>query len=302
VAGAGGDAGDHDDAADGGPALSEPDVGRSRALGRANAPGERRTRPRAPVQGATRGGALGALTALLGLAFISPLSLPTYLLAWIALGAVVGALRGLPLLEGAAGTAVIALLVAAYTPLAGRAAESLTRHDGTGAPVDAILVLSGDFGGNGLMRGQSVERLLTGARMARDEGIPWLVVSEMVSFVDGRRWSDSRADQRMFGQLFGVADRMLWVDGTFSTRDEVVKTAALARARGWRRIRLVTSALHTRRACAAAERVGLVVECRPADWRDLERPPLTPGSELSLFRFVAYEWAATALYRVRGWI
>jgi uncharacterized SAM-binding protein YcdF (DUF218 family) len=300
VAGSGRYAGHHDHATDGWGALNAPD-GRSRALGRANTPGER-ARQREPLLGLLLGGALGALTAILGIAAISPIaSLGNYLLLSMATGAAIGALRGVRLLYGTLGALLVLMCVVSYTPLVRYASDRLVRNDGSTGRIDALLVLSGDFGGNGLLRGQSVERLLTGARMARDEQIPWLVVSEMVSTVGGKRWSDSRADQRMFGTLYGVADRMLWVDGTFSTRDEVVKTAALAQTRGWQRIRLVTSPMHTRRACRAAERVGLVVECRPSDWRDLERPPMTSGSALSTFRFVLYEWVASAVYALRGW-
>ncbi len=247
------------------------------------------------------GGALGALGAICGVASIVPLSIPAFLAAAMAAGAALGALHALRVVHAALALGLAVMVLATYTPLTEYAGEALTRDDGAGAPVDAVLVLSGDFGGNGFLRGQSVERLLTGARMTRDEQIPWLVVTELVITVDGKRWTDSRGDQRMFGQLFGVADRMLWIADAHSTRDEVVGMAALAKARGWQRIRLVTSPMHTRRACAAAERVGLVVQCRPSDWRDLERPPMTPGSRLSTFRFVLYEWVASALYAARGW-
>jgi uncharacterized SAM-binding protein YcdF (DUF218 family) len=234
---------------------------------------------------------------------ISPIaSIGTYLLLWAAIGAGLGAIWGLRPLHWIIGAHLLIAVIVSFTPLAGWSSERLVRDDGASGPVDALLVLSGDFGGNGLMRGQSVERLLTGARMVRDEQIPILVVSTMVSTVGGKRWSDSKADQRMFGTLFGIADRMIWTGDTFSTRDEVVQTAALARARGWKRVRVVTSPMHTRRACGAAEKVGLVVQCRPSDWRDLERPPMTPGSNLSTFRFVLYEWIATAVYAARGWL
>jgi uncharacterized SAM-binding protein YcdF (DUF218 family) len=234
---------------------------------------------------------------------ISPIaSVGAYLLLWMVLGAALGALWGARPLQWIMAVHLFVVVVASYTSLAGWASDRLIRDDGDSGSVDALLVLSGDFGGNGLMRGQSVERLLTGARMTRDEQIPVLVVSEMTTTVRGKRWSDSRADQRMFGTLFGVADRMIWIDGVSSTREEVVKTAALARERGWKRIRLVTSPIHTSRACRAAEKAGITVQCRPSDWRDLERPPMTPGSNLSTFRFVLYEWVATTVYAIQGWI
>ena len=219
----------------------------------------------------------------------------------MATGAAIGALRGVRLLYATLGALLVLMCVVSYTPLVRYASDRLVRNDGATGRIDALLVLSGDFGGNGLLRGQSVERLLTGARMARDEQIPWLVVSEMISTVGGKRWSDSRADQRMFGTLYGVADRMLWVDGTFSTRDEVVKTAALAKTRGWQRIRLVTSPMHTRRACATVEAMGLSVTCVAAPWRVAGLPPRTPSDRLLLMKRLVYESLAWAQYLVTGW-
>jgi uncharacterized SAM-binding protein YcdF (DUF218 family) len=88
-----------------------------------------------------------------------------------------------------------------------------------------------------------------------------------------------------------------------STHDEAVLVARLFRERGWRRVLLVTSPTHTRRAAAAFEREGLLVVSSPAiETRfDLERLE-HPDERLFAFGSLIHERAGIAVYRYRGWI
>jgi uncharacterized SAM-binding protein YcdF (DUF218 family) len=94
-----------------------------------------------------------------------------------------------------------------------------------------------------------------------------------------------------------------FVRNVFSTRDEALAFAALARTHRWRRVVAITSPTHTARACAALEAVGLSVECRPASERvyDLSRLD-RPGNRRLAFADLLYESTATLLYRARGWM
>lgn len=76
-----------------------------------------------------------------------------------------------------------------------------------------------------------------------------------------------------------------------STRDEALATRSILEAA--RPIAVVTSPLHTRRACATFERVGFHVVCVPSR----ETAPL----RLRVFSYFR-ERAATAKYKMKSWI
>jgi uncharacterized SAM-binding protein YcdF (DUF218 family) len=77
----------------------------------------------------------------------------------------------------------------------------------------------------------------------------------------------------------------------------------VADARGWRRIAVVTSPLHTRRACATFEAVGFQVLCVPAALRGSGLDPQSiPEDRFRGFRLWLYETFATNSYKRRGWI
>jgi len=93
-----------------------------------------------------------------------------------------------------------------------------------------------------------------------------------------------------------------FVTHVHSTRDEALAFAAMARTHRWRRVVLVTSPLHSRRACAAVEHAGLPVLCAPAASREYALSRLDrPENRRLVFADVVYESAATLLYAVRGW-
>ena len=74
--------------------------------------------------------------------------------------------------------------------------------------------------------------------------------------------------------------RILTPVGT--TRLEAERTRDMANREGWKRIIVVTSPIHTRRACATFETVGLAVTCRPSPDRTLALDRLVepgPGDE-----------------------
>lgn len=94
------------------------------------------------------------------------------------------------------------------------------------------------------------------------------------------------------------------------THDEALRTAELARQRGWTRIALVTSAWHMRRARAVFAGAGLNVIPVAADFRAttslLKRgrlPGLLPSTDtLVNFNLWLTESVGYLYYRLRGWI
>jgi uncharacterized SAM-binding protein YcdF (DUF218 family) len=201
--------------------------------------------------------------------------------------------------------ATLALLTVTATPvMRPLVAAALPRDAAADAPgAEAVFVLSGAVTDEGLVAGQGPERLLHGLRLAKDGGLP-LVLSVVRN--RGRPADPSADDQRALAALAGLDARLTLLDTVGNTRDEALRVAALARARGWRRVAVVTSPLHARRACAAVARAGVAVRCSPAPSRELALRVARPlaGSEerVRAFQLWAYETVGWWVYRARGWV
>lgn len=198
--------------------------------------------------------------------------------------------------------------IVSFTPIVRPMAHSFVRDDRNASrrvtrdtSLDAVIVLSGEISDEGRVTGSTMERLISGIQDARALKITTMALSATApAFGDYKPTSEP--DQRALVALMGPDIRPQFVHDVFSTRDEAVAFAALAKTNGWRRVLLVTSAMHSRRACATFEELGLAVECRPAVPR--ARDPYRLESSESrrlIFKDVLYEFSATLLYRARGW-
>lgn len=203
----------------------------------------------------------------------------------------------------------IALLVAAvvvvgaYTPVVRPLVDHFERRDSLGRhPIDAVVVLSSGVSDEGLVWREGLERLLSGIVLARRLGIRPLVVTRETKAVGGRTVT-SEADQRRLVTLLGGGTELEIVTPVHTTHDEALGTARLARTRGWRGVAVVTSPVHSARACATFERAGLVVTCVPAESRSFSRAVLhSPRDRLTALSYVLYESLGQVAYRARGWI
>jgi uncharacterized SAM-binding protein YcdF (DUF218 family) len=251
-----------------------------------------------PARQAAIGALLGALigAGLNVLGFTDALKLGVDLLIP---GALLGAVVGLTRLRGAlpviAALVVLGMAIVSYTPVASRLAASLIRGDVPGGtPPDAIAVLSGGMNDDSTMGPITLDRLLTGIELARKYPTVPLIVSREVIHRDGALVSDSADIQRILA-LSAPGASTYFTDSSTSTRDEAMRMRALARPRGWTRLAVVTSPLHTRRACATFEAVGFSVTCVPAVSRSAR-------DGAALFRNWLYETSGTIKYRSAGWI
>jgi uncharacterized SAM-binding protein YcdF (DUF218 family) len=222
----------------------------------------------------------------------------------VAAAAALGATRLRRAVWGAGVALAALLLVVGLTPVIRGPAHRLVRADPwPRAGVEAVVVLSAWITADGHLTPTAADRLLTGLAIAREHGVAEVVTSRVSRRAPGGDTLTSDADQRTLAALAGPGIRLISVGATADTREEALATARLAGRRGWRRVAVVTSPAHTRRACAAFERVGLEVTCVPAAsrtvaWRSLS----TVTDRLRAAADVAYEGLATALYRRRGWI
>lgn len=143
---------------------------------------------------------------------------------------------------------------------------------------DAIAVLGGgtalDQAGEAQL-GRSGDRLRVAARLHSAGRAPLLVAVGSGLF-GAERERDLAAETAAIWRAWAVPETaIITLPGPVNTSQEVALLAAEARARGWRRIALVTSAWHLPRALAHARRHGLAADGVPADARG-RLPPASP--------------------------
>ncbi len=218
------------------------------------------------------------------------------------IGGLLGATRLRPLLWIGGGLLGALCVLVAYTPLVRALAEPMIRVDPLPARVDAIAALSAGVTSDGLLRSESLDRVLSGIQLQRTGIAPALMVSRERVRLGNGNVTDS-ADLGRIAALTGSGPVILFVDSIFTTRTEALRMKKIADARGWRRIAVVTSPLHSRRACATFEAAGFQVVCAPAALRGSGLDPHSiPEDRFRGFRSWLYETFATDSYKRRGWI
>ncbi|HEY2375758.1 MAG TPA: YdcF family protein [Gemmatimonadaceae bacterium] len=243
--------------------------------------------------------AFGALT---GVGKTPSLLYPLALVVTLA-GALLALTRAGVLLWAATALAVGSFCLVAMTPFVTTVlpTKNLVRNDKLSKDsLGAVIVLSTGITPDSLLAPEALDRLLTGLALMRDSIAPVLVVTQP------RRQSDgitAAPDQARVRALVLRPFPMLTVDSVHVTHDEAVGAWRLLHQRGVTRVAVVTSPLHTRRACATFEHVGFTVSCVAAASRvySVDRAQ-SADDRLDLFRAWLYEWAAWIEYRGRGWV
>jgi len=168
--------------------------------------------------------------------------------------------------------------------------------------VDAVAVLSAGFTSDGLMRSETLDRLLSGIALAQRGVTPNVMVSRESKLTSAGTVTDS-ADLQNLVSLLASRTNIVFVDSIRTTRTEALRMRAIAKQNGWNTVAVVTSPMHSSRACATFEAVGFKVVCAPATLRQSGLDPRsTPEDRLRAFRSWLYERFATDEYRRRGWI
>ncbi|MEO6876869.1 MAG: YdcF family protein [Gemmatimonadaceae bacterium] len=250
---------------------------------------------------------LGALAGFfageLGFSAVAPGQLSDLLLV------VVGAVAGL--LLGVAGWMVVvgvadgvlfgAYLVIACTPLMSRLAPAWVRQDAWSARPDAVVVLSSSVQPDSALDQVGFSRLVTGIEIVKRDSIAWLVTTRVRLPHDGT--VSSEIDQRRMIALTSVPARWDVIDSVYSTRDEAVRSARLLLPAGAKTVVVVTSPMHTRRACATFEGAGFTVYCQPArEHEHMTWHPRNASDRLAAFREYFYERLGMVKYRAKGWL
>jgi len=171
--------------------------------------------------------------------------------------------------------------------------------------IAAAVVLSAGLNSNNTMNREALDNFLTGLELTAAGTAPVLVATTVQQrFPNPIGVLSTEADQSRIVMLLGRQVRLQRTRPGRSTRDEAVAVAALLLPQGIADIAVVASPFHTRRACSAFEAVGFTVTCVPARSRSRggASPRSWPADRLSLFGDWAYELAATAKYRMNGWL
>lgn len=247
--------------------------------------------------------ALGATAALVA----RDLDLPTLFSYWgdraplVAGAALVFAALWTTRLRGALTLLTLALMAlwlgVAFTPLTSWMARDLARRDPPG-PGDAVFVLASRLQEDGEPTGTALARLVHGLELLSEGRARRLVLSELPP-----PQAPYAPLARTLMDHLRVEGELLTVGPVTRTHDEALALAALARQRGWRRVLIVTSPVHSRRASACFEKQGLQVLASPAFETRFDLETLTrPDERLTAFGDILHERLGLVVYRWRGWI
>jgi uncharacterized SAM-binding protein YcdF (DUF218 family) len=174
---------------------------------------------------------------------------------------------------------------------------------------EAIVLLGGATRGDTHMGtlpdlNQHADRLVHAVSLYKAGKAPLILLS-------GGSASGSRPEAQQMRDVLGVmgvpAKNLILENASRDTHDNAVFSAQILRDRGIKRILLVTSAYHMRRAMALFEAEGLEVEAAPTDYQQLVAEPVIPiwlpgvGS-LARTSNALHEMAGYWVYRWRGWL
>lgn len=195
------------------------------------------------------------------------------------------------------------VLVVGLTPLSRVISRKWVRDDGlVTAPIGAVVVLGGGVSDDSTVVSEGLDRLIAGVELQRRFPTASIVTTRMDREVASTGVSGD-ADMERLMRVFGVGQAWVTTPAGGSTRDEAVSTRDLLRPRGVRRIAVVTSPMHTRRACASFEAVGFTVVCVPSRLRTYNIRTLRhPLDRLQAFGQWVYEMLGMAKYRTKGWV
>jgi uncharacterized SAM-binding protein YcdF (DUF218 family) len=232
---------------------------------------------------------------------LGDLSLQLLVLVPALLGAVLGGFRLQRAMLAFDVLLVVVFLIVADTPLMYGLATQWVRNDRPTGPLDAIVVLSASVNSDGALNVQGVQRLLTGLELYQ-AGVAPRLFTTAVEETYGSVVRSSTADQERLISLAGARPAWTSLTGVYSTRDEAMASASQLPA-GAHAIAVVTSPMHTRRACATFEAVGFRVTCVASREHDFVAwHPLSPRDRLESFRQYFYERLGMVKYRAKGWI
>jgi uncharacterized SAM-binding protein YcdF (DUF218 family) len=184
-------------------------------------------------------------------------------------------------------------------------------------PCDAVVMLGGMLNASsgdllGFDFGEPVDRVLTAVEVFKQKQASVLILGGgggKSRLPPRGKWSEGEIMRAWLAKQGVTGTNVFPLRNCANTREEAVEIAALAKERQWKRILLVTSAYHMKRAGGLFANVGVPFEPVACDFvglATLENQkrfspfPKTGGfHHLDLF---LHEWFGWLYYRLRGWV
>ena len=163
---------------------------------------------------------------------------------------------------------------------------------------DAIVVLGAGLIHSGILKNESMRRVVRGVELYKENLAPLLIVLG-AGLPDEPNPSEAEVRLR-FASAMGVPRDAIITLETTTTREESTRTASFLHPRNLHRIILVTESLHMRRAKLVFERAGF--EVLPGVSANYPAALSLPADRLWLAMRVTQESAALLYYRLAGYI
>ncbi len=192
---------------------------------------------------------------------------------------------------------VLAWFLVLYTSLPWMLAEPL-RLSAPPERADAIVVFAGGVGESGQAGGGYQERVKTAVDMYQDGFAPRMM------FVSGYVFAFREAEiMRDLALSLGVPGSAIVLETmTANTYEHVVRVHAILKQRQWRRILLVSSPYHMRRALLVWAKQAPDVKVVPAPVAQSQFYTHGRGASLAQIQGILREYLAIAYYRAKGWL
>ncbi len=225
--------------------------------------------------------------------------------AWVILG---GLLSLHPVLKrvlfGLLGALGIGIGVAVFTPAVG-ALEGWLDVSERPQNADVIVILGGGIQCNANdLASNSLARLVRGLELWRQGFAPRVTVSEAGAVVIGPTCGEvSAVSRRTIGRLYpDGGPEIINLPKVKTTRDEAEQAARIAKLRGWKRVLIVTSPTHTRRARATFRDAGITAIMVAASEPRYDTGFRLPFDRLQSLEAIVRELAGLLKYGANGWL
>jgi uncharacterized SAM-binding protein YcdF (DUF218 family) len=170
---------------------------------------------------------------------------------------------------------------------------------------DVIVILGGGIQcGSNELASNSLARLVRGLELWRQGFAPRVTVSEAGSAMIGASCGDvSAISRRTIGRLYpDGGPEIIDLPKVKTTRDEAEAAARIAKARGWKRVLVVTSPTHTRRARATFRDVGITAIMVSSSEPRYDTAFRLPADRWFSLEAIARELAGLLKYGANGWL